>query len=59
MIFIGIGGALGVWFAGFLYDQVGSYIPVFIITIICVFFSCLNIWWTAPGKVRRVPGKKG
>jgi hypothetical protein len=37
MTFIGIGGALGVWFAGFLYDQVGSYIPVFIITIIGVF----------------------
>jgi MFS family permease len=59
MIFVGIGGAFGVWFAGFLYDQIGSYVPVFIITILCAFFSCLNIWWAAPGKIRRVPGKRG
>jgi MFS family permease len=58
MIFVGIGGAFGVWFAGFLYDQIGSYVPVFIITILCAFFSCLNIWWAAPGKIRRVPGKR-
>jgi len=58
MVFIGIGGAFGVWFAGFLYDQIGSYVPVFIITIICAFFSCLNIWWAAPGKIRIVPGKR-
>ena len=58
MIFIGIGGAFGVWFAGFLHDQIGSYVPVFIITIICAFFSCLNIWRAAPGKIRVVPGKR-
>ena len=58
MIFIGIGGAFGVWFAGFLHDQLGSYVPVFIITILCALFSCLNIWWAAPGKIRMVPGKR-
>ena len=58
MIFVGIGGAFGVWFAGFLHDQTGSYVPVFIITIICAFFSCLNIWWAGPGKIRMVPGKR-
>ncbi len=58
MIFVGIGGALGVWFAGFLHDQIGSYVPVFIITIICAFFSCLNIWWAAPRRIRIVPGKR-
>jgi MFS family permease len=58
MIFVGIGGAFGVWFAGFLYDQIGSYVPVFIITIICAFFSCLSIWWAAPRRIRMVPGKR-
>jgi len=58
MIFVGVGGALGAWFAGFLYDQTGSSVPVFIITIICAFFSCLNIWWAAPRKIRIVPGKR-
>ena len=59
MIFVGIGGAFGVWFAGFLHDQTGSYVPVFIITIICAFFSCLSIWWAAPRRIRMVPGKRG
>jgi MFS family permease len=58
MIFIGIGGAFGAWFAGFLFDHLGSYVPVFIILIVCAFFSCLSIWWAAPRKIRAVPGKR-
>jgi MFS family permease len=56
-IFVGIGGAFGAWFAGFLYDQAGSYLPVFVIVMVCAFFSCLGIWWAAPRKIRMVPGK--
>ncbi len=55
----GVGGASGAWFAGFFHDQVGTYIPVFIILIACVLFSCLNIWRAAPRKIRSVPGKRG
>ncbi|MFQ5843078.1 MAG: MFS transporter [Thermodesulfobacteriota bacterium] len=55
----GIGGASGAWFAGFLHDEVGSYVPVFIIMIGCALFACLNIWRAAPRKIRNVPGKKG
>jgi MFS family permease len=58
MIFIGIGGAFGAWFAGFLYDRLGSYLPVFMITIFCALFSCLSIWWAAPRRIRMVPGKR-
>jgi MFS family permease len=57
MLINGIGGALGVWFAGFLFDQIGSYLPFFVILIACCFVSCMNIWWVAPRKMRRVPGK--
>jgi len=57
MIFNGIGGAFGAWFAGFVYDVAGSYVPVFIILIACCTVSCMNIWWVAPRKIRRVPGK--
>ncbi len=57
MIFMGVGGASGSWFAGFIYDQVGSYLPVFIIFIACFSISCLAVWWVAPGKTRTVPGK--
>jgi MFS family permease len=58
MIFLGLGGAFGAWFAGFLYDQAGNYLPVFIILIGCALFSSLNIWWAAPRRIRRVPGKR-
>ncbi len=57
MILNGIGGASGVWFAGFVYDVAGSYVPVFVILIIFALFSSLGIWWAAPGKIRRVPGR--
>lgn len=57
IFFVGIGGAFGAWFSGFLYDHLGSYQHVFIILIIIALFSCLNIWWAAPRKIRKVAGK--
>ncbi len=54
----GMGGASGAWFAGFLHDRVGSYVPAFIIMIACALFSCLNIWRAAPRRIRSVPGKR-
>jgi len=58
MIFIGMGGAFGAWLAGFIHDQIGSYVPVFIIMVICAVVACLNIWKVAPRKIRMVPGKR-
>jgi len=57
MVFVGVGGAVGAWFAGFLYDRTGSYLPVFMIMIACAVISCLNVWKASPRKVRSVPGK--
>ena len=48
----GIGGALGAWFAGFVYDRIGSYIPSFITMIAFSLFACLSIWLAAPRKIR-------
>jgi MFS family permease len=58
MMLVGIGGAFGSWLAGFLYDHLGSYVPVFILMMVVALFSCLNIWWAAPRKIRMVPGKR-
>jgi MFS family permease len=58
MFLNGLGGASGAWLAGFVHDQVGSYVPVFITMIACALFACLNIWRAAPRKIRSVPGKK-
>jgi MFS family permease len=57
MIFIGGGVASGAWFAGLIHDHLQSYLPVFIILIFLALFSSLNLWWAAPRKIRRVPGK--
>jgi MFS family permease len=54
-----VGAAFGVWFCGFLHDQVGNYIPFFVIVIVCALMACLNIWIAAPRRIRMVPRKKG
>jgi MFS family permease len=53
----GLGAAGGVWFAGFLFDQSKSYVPVYIIMIACILIACLSIWKAGPRKIRLVPGK--
>ena len=58
MMLVAMGGAFGAWFAGFLYDTLGSYVPVFVILMVGASFSCLCIWWAAPRKIRAVPGKR-
>jgi MFS family permease len=44
----GLGGAVGAWFAGFIFDHTGSYIPVYLMLIGFVVFSCFNVWKAAP-----------
>jgi cyanate permease len=58
MIFTGLGGAWGTWFAGFLHDRTGSYVPVFVILIVFALAACLSVWQAAPRKIRVVPGKR-
>ncbi len=53
----GIGGAFGVWFAGFLFDQVRSYVPFFGVMIVCGLLVCLIVWIAAPRTLRTAPGK--
>jgi MFS family permease len=58
MAFVGVGGAFGAWFAGFIYDRTGSYVPVFVIMAVFALFACFNVWKAAPRKIRMVPGRK-
>jgi MFS family permease len=57
MVFIGSGGAFGAWFTGFIFDLTGSYVPAFVLLILCALFACFNIWSAAPRKIRKVPGR--
>lgn len=57
-ILIGAGGAFGAWFAGFIYDQMGNYVPVFIVMAASALMASLNIWLAAPRKIKQVPGRR-
>lgn len=58
MFVVSLGAASGAWFAGFVYDRAGNYVPVFIILIAGLFVSSFNTWWAAPRKIRVVSGKR-
>jgi MFS family permease len=53
----GVGGAIGPWLGGFVYDTTGNYYIAFVITIIAQLIACALFWLAAPRKVRRVAGK--
>ena len=51
-LFHGLGGAFGAWFAGFLYDHVQSYVPLFVTVIGCALLACVTVWLAAPRRIR-------
>jgi MFS family permease len=51
---MGLGGAVGAWLAGFVYDATGSYLVAFALAAVCTAASALALWLAAPRKVRRV-----
>ncbi len=49
---LGIGGAIGAWFPGFIFDRTQSYQWAFGMSIVITILACLFIWLAAPRKVR-------
>ena len=47
---MGVGGAIGPWLGGFIYDVYSSYFGAFIICIAAYCISCLCLWIAAPRK---------
>lgn len=41
---IGIGGAFGAWFGGFIHDAMGSYFVAFLISLVCFVVSIVSVW---------------
>ncbi len=58
MVLNSIGGAVGNWFAGFMYDLQKNYLLTFMVMIGCVLVTVYTVWRAAPRKIRRVPGKR-
>ena len=52
-----LGGALGPWAAGALYDSSGSYAIGFSIALGCSVLSAIAIWLAAPREIRAVAGR--
>ena len=52
-----VGGAIGPWVAGALYDRTGSYVLAFWLAIGASVMSAVAMWLAAPRKVRAVAGR--
>ncbi len=46
----GLGGALGVYLAGYVYDQVGNYRGSFFLVLGAIVMSGLSLWLAAPRR---------
>jgi len=53
----GIGGAIGPYLAGYIYDVTGNYTLAFIMVLSSAFILVPLIWLVAPRKVRLVAGR--
>ena len=47
---MGVGGLIGPFVGGYLFDVTGSYLPAFVLCIFCVMFSCVTFWIAGPRK---------
>ena len=47
---MGIGGVIGPWLGGYIYDVSGSYTGAFTLSMVCFGLSCIAYWIAAPRK---------
>ena len=52
---LGIGGIVGPWFGGFVFDVTRSYSIALTGAILAICLSCVFMWLAAPGKIKK-PG---
>jgi MFS family permease len=51
---MGVGGAVGPWLGGYLYDISGSYTSAFVLSMGCNGFACISLWIAAPRNANRL-----
>ncbi len=54
---LGIGGALGPWLGGLIYDMTGTYRMAFLLTLICQLVALLAFYLAAPRKAKEFRAK--
>ena len=47
-----IGGAVGPWLGGWIFENTGSYLPAFILAIALYIVGCTAIWLAGPRQIR-------
>ncbi len=52
-----VGGSIGPWLGGWVFELTKSYKSAFIIAIVICVLGCCGMWWAAPRKIRQVPGR--
>jgi len=59
---MGIGGVIGPWLGGYIYDITGSYFSAFVLSMVCFGLACISFWIAAPrnaakirARVERIP----
>ena len=51
---LGIGGVIGPWLGGYIYDISGSYFNAFVFAIGCFMASAIAFWFAAPRKAAKL-----
>ena len=51
---MGVGGVIGPWFGGYIYDISGSYISAFVLCMVCFGLACITFWIAAPRKAAKL-----
>ncbi|OGO32742.1 MAG: hypothetical protein A2Z29_08000 [Chloroflexi bacterium RBG_16_56_11] len=54
---VGIGGAIGPWLGGYIYDVSGSYNTAFIIAMAAYGIGCVSFWLAAPRNAEKLRAK--
>jgi MFS family permease len=54
----GIGGAIGPWLGGYIFDMTGSYNTAFIIAMGAFVVGCISFWIAAPRNAEKLRAKK-
>jgi MFS family permease len=55
---MGMGGAVGPWLGGYIYDISGSYRAAFILCMACFAVACIAVWIAAPRNARDLKIKR-
>ena len=55
---MGIGGAIGPWLGGHIYDISGSYTSAFVICIVCFGLTGVAFWLAAPRNAEKLRAKR-